>query len=316
MKLSVFINKHLEEILKEWEGFAQTLLPAAAGMSALALRDHARQILKELALDIETDQTKKEQLAKSQGMAPPASGTESAASTHGTLRQVSGFTLLQLTAEFRALRASVLRLWLPHVRQVTQETSHDMVRFNETIDQALAESVVTYSDQADRARDTFLAILGHDLRSPLTTMAMGGAYLTRPGVGTDATTEVGARIKRSAASMTTMVNDLLEFARTQLGGQMPITSYAGDMAEICRSAVDDAMAAQPECNFELESSGDLTGVFDAVRLHQVFANLLNNAAQYRTPGSTVRIIACGEADALTIQVTNRGATIPSASLEA
>ncbi|MBC7502083.1 MAG: ATP-binding protein, partial [Herminiimonas sp.] len=47
-----------------------------------------------------------------------------------------------------------------------------------------------------------------------------------------------------------------------------------------------------------------------------FANLLNNAAQYRTPGSTVRIIACGEADALTIQVTNRGATIPSASLEA
>lgn len=315
MKLSVFINTHVEEILKEWEAFAQTLLPAAASMSRMALRDHAKQILKELADDIETYQSKKEQYEKSKGMAPPTPGEESAASTHGTLRQVSGFTLLQLTAEYRALRATVLRLWLPHVEKVTQETSNDMVRFNEYIDQSLAESVVTYSDQADRARDTFLAILGHDLRSPLTTMAMGGDYLTRPGVGNEATAKVGARVKRSAASMTTMVNDLLEFARTQLGGRMPIVPEDADMQEICQLAIGDASAAHPDCKFEAATTGALRGSFDGVRLHQVFSNLLNNAAQYRTPDSAVSIMSRGEADTITVQVTNRGPTIPSGSLE-
>jgi hypothetical protein len=110
----------MEEILVEWESFARTQLPAATGMSALALRDHAEQILKTLATDIETEQSPREQYEKSKGMGPEKAG--SAASMHGTLRQVSGFTLPQLIAEFRALRATVLRLWLPRVKHVTEET--------------------------------------------------------------------------------------------------------------------------------------------------------------------------------------------------
>ncbi|MES2072999.1 MAG: sensor histidine kinase [Pseudomonadota bacterium] len=316
MKLSRFINDHIEEILVEWEAFARTLHPASSGMTSLALSNHARQILQAIALDIDTAESPKQQYEKSKGMAPAVIGAESAASTHGTQRQVSGFTLVQLVAEYRALRATVLRLWLPRISEVTEATTNDMVRFNETIDQALAESALTYSSQATRTRDTFLAILGHDLRSPLTTMTMAGDYLARPEVGNERTMKVGVRVKRSAASMTTMVNDLLEYARTQLGGEMPITPHLADMKDICQSVLNDASAAHPDCRFELETAGELLDYFDSVRLHQVFANLLNNAAQYRAKESPVTILASGELDAIIVQVRNLGPVIPPESLQA
>ncbi len=316
MKLSLFINEHIEEILVEWESFARTLQPAASGMTALALSDHARQILQAIAVDIDTDESPEQQYKKSKGQAPANIGAESAASTHGTQRQVSGFSLVQLTAEYRALRATVIRLWLPKINEMTEATSNDMIRFNETIDQALAESALTYSNQAKRARDTFLAILGHDLRSPLTTMAMAGDFLSRPEVGNERTLKIGLRVKRSASTMTTMVNDLLEYARTQLGGEMPITPHPADMREICQSVLNDAIAAHPDCGFELEASGDLVDHFDSVRLHQVFSNLLNNAAQYRARGYPVKITAIGKTDAVIVKITNHGPVIPPESLQA
>lgn len=314
MKLSTFINQHLDQIIVEWESFAGTLLPAAEAMSQTELRDHARQILTAVARDIGTDQTAAQQQAKSEGLAAVAD--DSAASTHGTLRQVSGFTLIQLTAEFRALRATVLRLWLPQVATMSDAAVNDMVRFNEAIDQALAESAITYSKHAAVVRDTFLAILGHDLRSPLATMTMAGDYLTQPSTGTDATLQIGMRIKRSAATMTAMVNDLLEYARTQLSSQIPVTKSEVDVKDICQSALDDARAAHPDCAFELVASGDWVGRFDRTRLHQVFSNLLNNAAQYRGKEHPVTVYLHGQTDAMLIEVRNFGPVIPPRSLKA
>src|ERR1700712_5629126 len=189
MKLSRFIVKYQDAIIGEWESFAETLLPAAQGMSAIELRNHAKEILVAIGADMETQQSSEEQEEKSKGRTP--ADQASAASTHGTLRQGSGFTLIQLTAEYRALRASVLRLWLPQVAQMTKAASADMVRFNEAIDQALSESVLTYSRHAAVVRDTFLAILGHDLRSPLATMVMVGDTLTQASIGNDVTLKLG-----------------------------------------------------------------------------------------------------------------------------
>ena len=313
MKLALFIQTHLEDILQEWESFARTLAPAATQMSGLALRDHAKQILLAMAMDIETVETPAEQYDKSRGLAAAPAALESAASTHGTLRQISGFSLLQLTAEYRALRATVLRLWLPKVKGVTDASTQDMMRFNETIDQALAESVVTFSDQATRTRDMFLAILGHDLRSPLATISMAGHFLTKEGK--DGSAKIGARVSRSAATMTSMVNDLLEYARTQLGGEMPIVLYKTDLLEICQAALDDASAAHPGCAFQIGIEEDLVACFDGNRLQQVFSNLLNNAAQHTDRQHPISICARAEHDDLVIQVSNRGPVIAPESLQ-
>lgn len=166
MKLYRFINEHVEEILVEWESFARTLTPAADGMSVLTLRDHAKEILHAIAVDIETHQDPKQQQQKSQGRAEDkqneqnGDSVQSAASIHGSLRQASDFSLLQLNAEYRALRATVLRLWLPHVTQMSEAAAYEMLRFNEAIDQALAESTATFSANAGHTDNLFRAILG------------------------------------------------------------------------------------------------------------------------------------------------------------
>ena len=316
MKLSTFITAHLENILCEWDIFARTLFPASPTPPQNLLRDHGREILQEIVVDLDTHQTAEQQTEKSKGQADEEVNKKSAAAIHGTLRQASGFTLTQLTAEYRALRATVFRLWMPYIQQHTQESASDMMRFNEAMDQALAESVVTYSENSDRTRDTFLAILGHDLRSPLFTMKLAGSYLMRPAIGTEGTREMGARVARSAASMTAMVNDLLEYARTQLGSGIPLTLLPENMTGICQAALDDAQAGYPDCPFELEAFGDLSGTFDRARLQQLFSNLLNNAAQYRDDTRAVTITALGEADSITVQVCNHGPVIPTQSLQA
>ena len=314
MKLSQFIKTHLDQILHEWDVYAKTLFEVAP--SHLILRDHAKGILEDLVLDIESDQTATEQAEKSRGEATEEINRSSAASVHGELRHTSGFTLIQLTSEYRALRATVIRLWSPHTDAIDKDVLADMTRFNEAIDQALAESAVTFSESADRTRDTFLAILGHDLRSPLATMSMAGAFLTRQTAENNAVRQMGARITRSAVTMTAMVNDLLEYARTQLGGGIPLTLRRVSLGDICQAAMDDAQAGHPDCPFALQVSGDTTGDFDGPRLQQLLSNLLNNAAQYSTAKLPVTVTASAQSDFVTILVCNKGPVIPKQSLQA
>ena len=285
-------------------------------MSARELRDHAREILTELAQDIETTQSAQQQSDKSKGEELQAGHGESAAAAHGTDRHYSGFTLTELAAEFRALRATVLRLWLPGVPALTPQIIHDMVRFNEAIDQALAESVATYSQQNTRARDTFLAILGHDLRSPLMGIKLSARVLQKPGLTPDAIQQAGTRITTSAAMMSSMVNDLLEYGRGQLGGVIRVNRQPVDVRAIGQEAIEEAETAHPAFQFALESSGDLHGNFDGARLQQVFSNLLNNAAQYGYPNHVVSLVLQGQEDHVTAQVRNAGPVIPAESLQA
>ena len=184
MKFSVFIRDNLEAITDEWEAFARTLLPTADTMSTLALRDHSRQILLAVADDMETRETEGERSTKAKGMAPPQHEADTAATEHGTVRHLSGFDPVQLVSEFRAMRASVLALWKR--RQAddggpagTPEIE-EIVRFNESIDQAIAESVASYSTAVATSRDMFLAVLGHDLRGPLAAIGMTAKVLAKP----------------------------------------------------------------------------------------------------------------------------------------
>src|SRR3954454_1300883 len=106
MHLHLFIEQHMDDILAEWVSFARTLDSVSEEMTLLQLRDHAEAILRSIALDIDSQQSSREQYEKSRGNAPEDASHLSAASIHGTQRHQSNFTLLQLSAEFRALRAT------------------------------------------------------------------------------------------------------------------------------------------------------------------------------------------------------------------
>lgn len=315
MHLSAFIRSEMTEILAEWTAFAKKTAPPDVEMSTLALTDHAEAILCAIAIDIETHQSQQQQYEKSQGEEDEPGTEESAAAIHGRLRQASNFSLLQLSSEFRALRATVLRLWLARIAQMSETTIQEMVRFNEAIDQALAESIVTFLAREERTRDLFLAVLGHDLRAPLATISLVGEMLMRPVVPQERIASLGQTTKRSATLMSAMVTDLLGFTRLQMGAGMPTARATVDAHEVCHAALADARAMYPGSTIIFHASGNLTGSFDSTRLQQLVTNLLINATQYSAREHDVTLEAAGLDDAITIKVSNFGPVIPEASLK-
>lgn len=122
-------------------------------------------MLRAIATDLNTEQSAEQQIEKSHGHGP--SDTDSAANSHAVARLMTGFSINQVVAEFRALRASVMRLWMNQGKQ-DESFEVDVVRFNEAIDQALVESIASYKETVQASHTIFLGVLGHDLRAPLT----------------------------------------------------------------------------------------------------------------------------------------------------
>ncbi|WP_256077664.1 sensor histidine kinase KdpD [Massilia sp. YIM B04103] len=311
MHLSQFITANLEAILIEWEAFARSMVPSGSEMTTQDLRDHAAQILIAIAADIATRQTAEEQHEKSLGHRDPASTGNSPAAIHGRTRQGRGFSLPQVVAEFRALRASVARLWLVYERKRGGMVD-ELIRFDEALDQALAESILKFSEEAALARDTFLAILGHDLRNPLAAITSAGHVLAQRDA--EAADHVGGRILRSARTMNAIVRDLLELARLHLGGDIPLHRKLVNLEEVCRAAMEEANAAFPEATYRLEVCGDVQGYFDGDRIQQVFSNLCSNAAQYSSDSKHIVVALQGKPEEIIFQIRNFGPVIPAASL--
>ena len=163
MRLSIFISLNKEPILQAWEDFARTIEPPALTMDEKALRNHASLMLDTIVADLETFQSQAEQHDKSWGQGLRHGSYPSHAETHAGERLRSGYTIDQLVSEYRALRASVLKLWLASPEVSLETDPDDTMRFHEAIDQALAESVAYFSkstaELADNERLRLEAIL-------------------------------------------------------------------------------------------------------------------------------------------------------------
>ena len=178
MRLADFILANREPILVEWEAFARTCAPASGPMDITALRDHADEMLSVIAADLAAPQSRLAQAEKSKGLARTGDpDATTAAREHGAGRARSGFTVEQMVAEYRALRASVIRLWTRSEGALETADIEDLTRFNEAIDQSLAESVTRFTQDVEEAKETFLAILGHDLRTPLGAIRTSAVFM-------------------------------------------------------------------------------------------------------------------------------------------
>jgi signal transduction histidine kinase len=314
MRLADFILRDMEAILAQWETFAATRLPAAAIMSSLVLRDHARQILEAVATDLSIPQSQEAQTAKGMGLAPKVfEGPETAAETHAVLRARSGFDINQLASEYRALRASVLRLWTDAC-QPEELHLEDIIRFNEAIDQALAESIAFFSAQVDQARNLFLGMLGHDMRSPLQTIQMTASYLAALNAGT-AVSEAASRMIRSGVRIQALVDDLVDFNRTKLGMGIHIAPTDVDLATLFDNELGQLRAAYPHRRLELNVTGDTRGFWDGLRLARVLANLVINAIKYGASDTPVRVVVSGKDADVCFEVRNTGSAIEGSTLE-
>jgi signal transduction histidine kinase len=315
MRLSEFIVLHVDRIVDEWEQFAKTITPAAESMDRTALRDHSRSILLAAARDMTKPQSASEQLAKARGEGPEKTPSlDEAGASHGELRHTVGFDLVQMTSEFRHLRACVIRLWVNSLDSPDIAYFQDMIRFNEAIDEALAESTAAYAEQVNHSRDIFLAILGHDLRAPLQAVSMSTEILMRKtNLEGDALT-CALHIKRGTRHMAVMIGDLLELVRSRLGKSLPIEPAPMDLADTAREAIAQACAAHPQCDPTLSVEGDTQGVWDGRKLNQMLQNLIGNALQHGSSNNAVKLTLRGEADSVRLTVHNDGAPIPPEAL--
>ena len=314
MRLADFILSNTEAIVAEWETFAATLVPAASGMTSLALRDHAESILEAVAKDLAMPQTKEAQSEKSKGRAPKLLGApETAAETHAVLRARSGFDINQLAAEYRALRASVLTLWMDAC-EPGEIHLDDVVRFNEAIDQGVAESIHFFSAQVDQARNLLIGMLGHDMRSPLNTIIMTSQYLAALNAGASVS-EAAGRLIRSGASMKALLDDLVDFNRTTLGLGISVSVADVELAALLADELEQLRGAYPSRQVELETVGDTRGVWDGLRLQQLARNLIVNAVLYGAADAPIHVVLAGDGADVMIEVKNSGPPIENEILD-
>jgi signal transduction histidine kinase len=310
-RLADFIMANREPILAEWEAFARTCTPASDVMDMAALRDHAGEMLTVIAADLRTPQGGMAQAAKSKGRAPRrGSGAATAAQEHGAGRAESGFTMEQMVSEYRALRASVIRLWMRARRKAAPTDLEDLTRFNEAIDQALAESVWRYTDDLNTSREMFLAILGHDLRVPLGAIYTSAAFMLQTGDLDEPHRTLTQRIAASSTRMVHLVSDLLDFTRTRLGAGIPVVRAAMNMGRAVHDVVDELTAAHPRRTIKVQARGELRGEWDCARISQVLSNLIGNALEHGSAHAPVVVEVGGDEGEVTIAVRNHGPVIP------
>lgn len=163
--------------------------------------------------------------------------------------------------------------------------------------------------RATAAREDILAIVAHDLRSPLASVVMGASILLETATVAESEVAVLQRIARAADRMEKLVKDLLDWAAIESGRltvarhSVPVTSLMADVADaFSDSARDPALVIEPLT----PAMADLSVSCDRDRTGQVFGNLVSNALKFAPKGSTIRVSADVEPDVVRFAVEDQG----------
>lgn len=195
-----------------------------------------------------------------------------------------------------------------------RHTLEEVTRFNESIDQLLAESIAKYAQTVDRSKDLFVGVLGHDLRNPLGAIMMSTAHIIRREGPDWVHARAASRILQSGTRMDGMIRDLLDFTGSRLGTGIPVVKSEIDLRTVCRHTIDEPLAFQAGFEVRMEATGDLHGHWDGERISQVVSNLVGNAYQNGEKGAPVEVVLRGERDEVVLTVRHQGAPIAGADL--
>jgi two-component system sensor histidine kinase KdpD len=171
--------------------------------------------------------------------------------------------------------------------------------------------------ESERLRNSLLAALSHDLRTPLAALVglAESLALARPALSA-AQSDIAHAIADQARRMNALVNNLLDMARIQ-SGEVKLRREWQSVEEVAGSALKSAQPALARHRVEVALPEDLPLVeFDAVLIERVLHNLLENAGKYTPAGTSIRIRARVSGDELVIEVSDRGPGVPPSQREA
>jgi PAS domain S-box-containing protein len=194
--------------------------------------------------------------------------------------------------------------------KVTRDLTHRRALDEERVARAALEQALIEQKKTEELREQLIGIVGHDLRSPLSSIVVGAELMLKRGMLRDADAKVTARIARSAERMAKIISQLLDFTRSRLGAGMQVEPRPADLAEICAEVIGEAETTHPDHSLSFEADPDTRGVWDGERLAQVVSNLVANAIAHGKAGGAVSVVLRDEGDSVTLSVHNQGPAIP------
>ncbi|WKZ86970.1 hybrid sensor histidine kinase/response regulator [Ralstonia pickettii] len=157
-----------------------------------------------------------------------------------------------------------------------------------------------------QANEMLMAVLAHDLRTPLSAINMSAVYIERFPSNEQKVCEAADRILRSGKRMARMVDQLLHMARIH-GGQIQLELRQADALEVCNAIADEVQGHAREQRIKVQTRGDTRATFDSGLMSQVLSNLVGNAIKHGDPSEPVSVVVDGSHAAhIEILVHNEG----------
>jgi signal transduction histidine kinase len=319
---AAFLRQNRDALFQCWLAAMREApdMPHAEGLPEPLLVDNLPQLVEAIAdyLDQSPGAGDEEDAGKGAGLAGEPE-------RHARLRFDVGYNLPEIMRELSCLRIQTLRLMQDSAYCLLPEAAlliHTAIdTFGATAGQRFLEWRTAELAQTAALREQVMAILGHDLRNPLTTIRLSAELILRMADEPDSrfrptATRAAARMVNSAKRMARMIQDVLDFTRTRLGIGIPLKPVPVDLNDICRGIVEELAVSHADRDLAVRATGDLHGVWDPDRLQQVVENLLSNALRYSPPDTSVQLRLDGLSDdEVRIAVHNAGPAIGPDDLE-
>ncbi|HMI91145.1 MAG TPA: PAS domain-containing sensor histidine kinase [Polyangiales bacterium] len=198
-----------------------------------------------------------------------------------------------------------------YVARDRDKYERELVQSRKRLEAAIAESTRLRDEAKDRAlfAEQMIGIVSHDMRNPLSAIAMGAAVLTS-GELSAGQQRVISRIARATDRANRLIADLLDFTQARLGEGIAITPEPIDLHAVIGEAVDELTSIAPGRALRHERSGEGTCSADANRLAQLVGNLVSNAITYGAPEVPVTVRSAIGVSSCSIAVHNGGVPIP------
>ncbi len=320
--LAALLSDHRPEIMQRWKAsvLADPHVPVAGRLPVPALEDHIPALLDELIDALDPERTR-EALASG----TLRFGALALSQMHGRARQRSGYGLESAIRELSLFRVVLLELVLNEADRERPEnpipagTIAGVLLMHRAIDECMAVSAAEIQRQSHAAlenerdvRERFIAVLAHDLRSPLASVVSSAELLLRQAP-LESQVRPLERVVHGAWRIGRMVDDLLEFAEVRMG-QIAIRRKAGEIAAIIRELVENFGSTHPQRPTIVTTETPGEGEWDADRVAQILNNLLLNADAYSPTGSPVSVTLRDDGDFVVLDVHNQGDPIPPEDL--
>ncbi len=193
----------------------------------------------------------------------------------------------------------------PHMLHSKAQVFFELHRRKQALALALQQRT-----EALRVNEMFMAVLGHDLRTPLMSISAAATMLKRQP-DTDKVAAMADRLLSSSQRMSGMIEDLLDVTRIRQAGGLALKPAPADMQALVQRILEEIQTSFPERQINPTLLGDLQGVWDGERICQVMTNLVGNAVHHGTPTDPVQVLLDGRcADVVVLEVANGGTIDP------